>query len=103
MHAIGRGFYEITDDLEPREIALPESGGSIGIEYSALLDRFIVRSSSWSTVYLSDDLRSFHPANGDVEGIVSYIGDFSSGSGAILVARDAVYTVRACTLINQSR
>lgn len=103
MHAIGHGFFEITDDLEPREIVLPELGGSIGIEYSALLDRFIVRSSSWSTVYLSDDLRSFHPVNGDVEGIVSYIGDFSSGLGAILVARDAVYTVQVCTLTNHSR
>ena len=103
MHAIGRGFFEVTDDLEPREIFLPESGGSIGIEYSASLDRFIARSSSWSKVYLSHDLKSFHPVNGDVEGIVSYIGDFSNVLGAVLVARDAVYAVQACTLTNQSR
>lgn len=103
MHAIGRGFFEITHDLETREIFLPASGGSIGIEYSASLDSFIARSSSWTKVYLSHDLRSFHPANGDVEGIVSYIGDFFSGLGAILVARDAVYAVQACTLTNQTR
>ena len=103
MHAIGRGFFEITVDLEPREIVLPELGGSIGIEYSALLDRYIARSSSWSTVYLSRDLRSFYPVNGEVEGIVSYIGDFSSGLGAILVARDGVYTVQVCTPPSQSR
>ena len=103
MHAIGRGFYEILDDLEPREIVLPEIGGSIGIEYSALLDRFIARSSSWSTIYLSDDLKSFRPAIGAVEDIVSYIGDFSGELGAIFVARDAVYSVQTCTPTTQSR
>ena len=103
MHAIGRGFYEIMDDLEPREIVLPEIGGSIGIEYSALLDRFIARSSSWSTIYLSDDLKSFRPAIGAVEDIVSYIGDFSGELGAIFVARDAVYSVQTCTPTTQSR
>lgn len=97
MHAIGHGFFEITDDLKPHEIVLPESDGSIGIDYSAALNRYIARSSSWSTVYLSDDLRSFHPVNGDVAGIVSYIGDFSNVLGAVLVARDGVYTVRVCT------
>lgn len=97
MHAIGRGFFEITDDLEPLEIFLPESGGSISIDYSAALDRYIARSSYWSTIYLSDDLRSFYPVNGDVAGIVSYIGDFSNVLGAVLVARGGVYAVRVCT------
>lgn len=96
MHAIGSGFYEITADLKLREIVLPEIGGSIAIEYSAVLDLYIASAPSWSTVYLSRDLRGFYPVNGDVEGMVSYAGDFVSDLSAVLVARSGVYFVQIC-------
>lgn len=96
MHAIGSGYYEITAELKPREIAVPEKSGSIAIEYSAVLNRYIASSSSWSTVYLSHDLERFYPVNGAVEGVVRYAGDFGGDGSAVLVARGGVYSVQMC-------
>ena len=96
IELMGGGLAEITDDLQLRPISLPEEGGSIHLDYSALLDHFILRSRTWERVYTSPDLVQFSAVAGAYEPIVGLAGDLPAQKAVFVSSAGSGYLIQAC-------
>lgn len=101
-HVIGQGFYEITEDLQFREIQFPEVGASIEISFSETLGQFIASSFDWQAVYTSTDLRDFSEVGGASTKIRDFVGDIPSENAAMLISASSAYLLGSCDVASQT-